>query len=81
MKGKKPSLIEKEKELRQLYKKWPEFKKYLKMLGCSAQTAEDIFQESLLIYIRKKETPEFVLTVDPFYYVRNTGKLLWYNQA
>lgn len=81
MQGNKPSLIEKEKELRQLYKKWPEFRKYLKILGCPTQAAEDIFQESLLIYIRKKETPDFILTVDPFYYVRNTGKLLWYNQA
>ncbi len=81
MQGKKPNLIEIEKELKLLYKKWPEFKKYLKMLGCPGQVAEDLFQESLLIYTRKKQEPNFVLTVEAFYYVRNTGKLLWYNQA
>ena len=81
MQGKKPNLIEIEKELKLLYKKWPEFKKYLKMLGCPIQVAEDLFQESLLIYTRKKQESNFVLTVEAFYYVRNTGKLLWYNQA
>ncbi len=70
---------EKEIELKLLYKKWPLFKKYLKNLGCSNQIAEDIFQESLLIYIRKKEDPNFILTVEPIFYVRNVGKLLWYN--
>lgn len=81
MKGNKPYLIESEKELRLLYKKWPEFRKYLKMLGCPKQSAEDLFQEALLIFTRKRQEPNFILTVDAFYYVRNTGKLLWYNQA
>lgn len=81
MQGKKPSINEIEKELKQLYKKWPDFRKFLKKLGCSSHKAEDIFQEALLIYSRKKQDPEFVLTVKAFYYVRNTGKLIWYNQA
>ena len=81
MQGNKPSIKEIEKELRQLYKKWPDFRNYLKRLGCSKQNAEDLFQESLLIFSRKRQDPEFILTVDAFYYVRNTGKLLWYNQA
>jgi RNA polymerase sigma factor (sigma-70 family) len=81
MKGKKPYLIEIEKELKLLYKKWPEFRKYLKKLGCPKQSAEDLFQEALLIFSRKRQEPDFILTVDAFYYVRNTGKLLWYNQA
>lgn len=81
MKGNKPFQIEIEKELKLLYKKWPEFRNFLKKLGCPKQTAEDLFQEALLIYTRKKEDPNFILTVEAFYYVRNTGKLLWYNQA
>lgn len=68
-------------ELKHLYKKWPEAKRFLKALGCPANDAEDIFQEALIIYCRKKEDSTFVLTVDPFVYVRNTAKLLWYNQA
>ncbi len=69
------------KQLKELYKKWPEDRRFLSSLGCNATNAEDIFQEALVIYIRKKEDPSFVLTVAPFFYVRNTCKLLWYNQA
>lgn len=68
-------------ELKILYKKWPELKRFLKTLGCPAMDAEDIFQEALVIYCRKKIDPEFVLTTDSYFYVRNTCKLLWYNQS
>jgi len=70
-----------EKELKQLYRKWPDVKSYLKTLGCGSNDAEDIFQEALLIFTRKLEQPGFVLTAEPFFYVRNTCKLLWYNQS
>jgi len=69
------------KHLKELYKKWPEIRRFLKTLGCDAVAAEDIFQEALLIYSRRIQSPDFVLTVEPVYYVRNTCKLLWYNQA
>jgi RNA polymerase sigma factor (sigma-70 family) len=69
------------KQLKELYKKWPELKRFLSGLGCNSSNAEDIFQEALVIYVRKKEDPSFVLTVAPFFYVRNTCKLLWYNQS
>ncbi|OFZ56394.1 MAG: hypothetical protein A3D92_04505 [Bacteroidetes bacterium RIFCSPHIGHO2_02_FULL_44_7] len=67
--------------LRQLYAKWPDVRRYLKTLGCAAQDAEDIFQEALLVFVRKLEDPNFELTVEPFFYVKNTCKFLWYNQA
>ena len=70
-----------ELELKALYKKWPEMRRFLATVGCSTVDAEDIFQEALLIYSRKKEDDSFVLTVEPFYYVKNTCKLLWYNEA
>ncbi len=70
-----------QQELKQLYRKWPDIRRYLKTLGCDQVSAEDIFQEALLIYVRKRESSEFELTVEPFFYVRNTCKLLWYNQA
>lgn len=70
-----------EQELRQLYRKLPDIKRYLAALGCAKDEAEDFFQEALVIYIRKKEQPGFELTVEPFFYVRNTCKLLWYNAA
>lgn len=68
-------------QLKELYKKWPEVRRFLGSLGCKKENAEDIFQEALVIFIRKKEDSNFVLTVDPHFYVRNTCKLLWYNQA
>jgi RNA polymerase sigma factor (sigma-70 family) len=70
-----------QQELRSLYKKWPDVKRFLKGLGCPSTEAEDLFQEALLIYCRKKEDPSFVLTTDPYFYVRNTCKLLWFNEA
>lgn len=69
------------KQLKALYKRWPEVRRFLSTLGCSANNGEDIFQEALVIFVRKKQDPEFELTVDPYFYVRNTCKLLWYNQA
>lgn len=70
-----------QQEIKQLYKKWPEVKRFLKQFGCNATDAEDVFQEALVVYCRKKETPDFILTVEPFVYVRNICKLLWYNQS
>lgn len=68
-------------DLKALYKQWPEIRRYLKSKGCPAPDAEDLFQEALVIFCRKKEDPDFILTVEPFHYVRNTCKLLWYNEA
>lgn len=70
-----------QQELKQLYKRWPEAKRFLRSLGCNTADAEDLFQEALVIYCRKKESSDFTLTVEPFVYVRNTAKLLWYNQS
>jgi RNA polymerase sigma factor (sigma-70 family) len=72
---------ETEKEIKHLYKKWPEIKHFLAQLGCSKENAEDVFQEALLIYVRKKNEIDFDLKVEPIYYVKNTCKFLWYNQA
>ena len=69
------------KDLKELYKKWPEIRRYLKSKGCQAMDAEDIFQEALVIFCRKKEDPGFVLSSEPFHYVKSTCKLLWYNEA
>lgn len=68
-------------ELKALYKKWPDIRRFMKTLSCNSTDAEDIFQEALLIYSRKISEPDFTLTVEPFHYVKNTCKFLWYNQA
>jgi RNA polymerase sigma factor (sigma-70 family) len=69
------------KQLKELYKKWPEVRRFLSKLGCDASNAEDIFQEALVIFVRKNQDQSFTLTVEPIFYVRNTCKLLWYNQS
>ena len=68
------------KELKVLYKKWPDQKRFLKTLGCTGPVAEDIFQEALLIYVRKQEEPSFELSVEPFHYVRKICMFLWKNE-
>ena len=69
-----------DKEITRLYKKWPEIRNFLKSKGCDKTKAEDIFQEALVIYFQKKNDPEFSLNTEPFYYVLNTCKFLWYNE-
>lgn len=82
MKKTNPSVSEgQDQELKLLYRKLPDIRRFLVTLGCSRNEAEDIFQEALLIYVRKTEQADFVLTVEPYFYVKNTCKLLWYNQA
>ena len=73
--------IDVKSELETLYKKWPDVKRFLKSKGCKSADAEDIFQEALLIFTRKLKEPDFKLTVEPFHYVKNTCKFIWYNQS
>lgn len=69
------------KELAEAYRKFPVVRKYLWELGCDKLTAEDLFQEACLIYVRKRQDQTFQLTSDPILYIRNTCKLLWFNQT
>ena len=69
------------KELKALYRKWPDVKRFMRSIGCKSTDAEDIFQEALLIYTRKLNDSDFKLTVEPFHYVKNTCKYLWFNLA
>ena len=53
----------------------------LKILWCSKDDAEDIFQEAILILCRKMEDSNFELWIEPLFYIQKTSKLLWFNQA
>ncbi len=70
-----------QKEINLLYKQFKEVKGLLRTLGCDSVTAEDIFQEALIIYLRRKEEPGFEFTQDPIYYIKNTCKYLWFSQS
>ena len=70
-----------QKELSVLYKHFPEVKRLLRSFGCDGLTAEDIFQEALIIYLRKKNDPAFDFQLAPIHFIKQTCKLLWYNTA
>jgi RNA polymerase sigma factor (sigma-70 family) len=69
------------REIDVLYKHFREVKGLLKSLGCDAVTAEDLFQEAIIIYLRRKETPDFQFTVEPIHYIKQTCKFLWYAET
>ncbi len=69
------------KELSVLYRHFPEVKKLLRSFGCDNYTAEDIFQEALIIYLRKKNEPDFEFQLAPVHFIKQTCKLLWFNLA
>lgn len=69
------------KELSVLYKHFPEVKRLLRSFGCDGITAEDIFQEALIIYLRRKNNPDFEFQLDPIHFIKQTCKLLWFNLA
>ena len=71
----------KDETLKEMYRKFPEIKRFLITLGCPSKDAEDVFQEALLLFSRKLDEPKFELTVAPYYYVKNTCKFIWYNAS
>ncbi|MDF3028050.1 MAG: polymerase sigma factor, sigma-70 family [Fluviicola sp.] len=73
--------LEIKKELGVLYKHFPEVKRLLRTFGCDGVTAEDLFQEALIIYLRKKNDPDFDFQLAPIHFIKQTCKLLWYNSA
>lgn len=70
-----------EKELKMLYKHFPEISKLLRKLGCNESLTEDIFQDALIIYLNRKENEHFEFKLEPIYYVKQTCKYLWYKEA
>lgn len=73
--------LEIKKELAVLYRYFPETKRLLRTFGCDALTAEDLFQEALIIYLRKKNEPGFEFQLAPIHFIKQTCKLLWFNAA
>ncbi len=68
------------KEITTLYKEWPKIRSFMKLHSCDEGTAEDLFQEALLVYLRKRREG-LELDVDAFFYVKKTCYFLWMNQA
>ncbi|PBQ33053.1 RNA polymerase [Sphingobacteriaceae bacterium] len=60
-----------------LYGYFPVIKKFVLKNSGSRQDAEDIYQEALIILIRKLKTPDFVLTSSLTTYLYSICRFLW----
>lgn len=63
-----------QKAFRALYKLLPAIKKWIKKEGGQIQYAEDILQEAIIVFYRKCQDSQFVLTVKPETYVFSIAK-------
>jgi RNA polymerase sigma factor (sigma-70 family) len=61
----------------QLYKGFPVVNKLIQSKGGTAEQAEDVFQEALLIFYKKATQPEFELTSSISTYVYSVARFLW----
>lgn len=62
---------------RRLYGLQPGLRKWLRQRGGSADEAEDLLQESLIVLYRQSQNPQFNLTVKPETYVFAVAKNLY----
>ena len=60
-----------------LYKGFPAIKKLIVSKGGTAEEAEDVFQEALIIFYKKAIQPEFELTSSISTYVYSVARFLW----
>ncbi|HEY4150405.1 MAG TPA: sigma factor, partial [Chitinophagaceae bacterium] len=60
-----------------LYKHFPMMRKLVLTRGGTAQDAEDIFQEALIILCRKAGKPGFILTAQLSTYLFSICRFLW----
>jgi RNA polymerase sigma factor (sigma-70 family) len=66
-----------EKAFVQLYRGFPAVKKLILSSGGTAEEAEDVFQEALIIFYKKAIHPEFRLTASISTYVYSVARFLW----
>ncbi|HEV3414175.1 MAG TPA: sigma-70 family RNA polymerase sigma factor [Puia sp.] len=63
-----------------LYRNFPAIRKLVQTRGGSTRDAEDIFQEALLILLRKAADPRFQLTAKLSTYLYSVCRFLWNDQ-
>lgn len=70
-----------QKALGRLYENFPQVKAFILKEGGTAQQAEDIFQDALVICLKKWSQPEFELTSSLTTYIYGVAKFTWRNEA
>jgi RNA polymerase sigma factor (sigma-70 family) len=68
-----------DKALSELYRHFPMVRKMVRSLGGSPQDAEDVFQEALIILVKKLRNSDFILTSTLSTYLFGVCRLLWKN--
>ncbi|MDP4149402.1 MAG: sigma-70 family RNA polymerase sigma factor [Bacteroidota bacterium] len=66
-----------DRALGELYRHFPMMRKMVQSLGGSPQDAEDIFQEALIILVKKLRNNDFTLTSKLSTYLYGVCRLLW----
>jgi RNA polymerase sigma factor (sigma-70 family) len=66
--------------LKDLYRNFPMIRNLIRSRGGTRKDAEDIFQEALLIFLRKAAQPEFLLTARLSTYLYSVCRYLWNDQ-
>jgi RNA polymerase sigma factor (sigma-70 family) len=66
--------------LNSLYKHFPMIRKLIRSKGGNSKDAEDIFQEALIILIRKAKDKDFKLTAQLSTYLFSVCRFLWKDQ-
>ncbi|MFK7786374.1 MAG: RNA polymerase sigma factor [Crocinitomicaceae bacterium] len=70
-----------EKPIRFLYQEFPKIKQLVLKEGLTKEHAEEIFQNSLLLFIEKVENPAFVLSSKATTYLYGLNRFLTKNEA
>lgn len=63
--------------LKSLYRNFPAIRKLIRSRNGSTKDAEDIFQEALIILLRRAANPQFKLTAQLSTYLHGVCRLLW----
>lgn len=67
--------------LRRLYKYYPVVRKWLVKRGCNKDQTEDIYQEALLVFCEKCQSPDFQLHCALGTYLLSISKYIFFNKV
>jgi RNA polymerase sigma factor (sigma-70 family) len=69
-----------DKALNALYQQFPMIRKLIRSKGGTRSDAEDVFQEALIVLLKKAASPDFQLTAKLSTYLYSVSRFLWNDQ-
>lgn len=71
-----------DKVLRTIYQNYAgRISHYILQKGGSVEDAKDVFQDALMIILKKVQSPDFELSSSFYTYLFSVNKLIWYNKS